>query len=116
MGAIGQLIQEHKDSQAYTPSSAAIAAAVGVSRSAIGEWIAGVSMPKPDHLRRLSTVIGVPYLRVLDAALTDAGYLPKDVTSHDDSAPNTPAGESPASTRGVSRTPGTSPARSRARE
>lgn len=77
-GELGRLIQAHKDEQQYEVSNAAMAKALGVTRTTVGNWMAGGALPTPDHLRRLAALIGRPYTRVLDAALTDAGYLAKE--------------------------------------
>jgi transcriptional regulator with XRE-family HTH domain len=89
MGQLGRFIDEYKDRQEYRPSSADIAKRLGVSKSTVGNWYDG-SMPSPENLRALSTLIGVSYTRLLDAALVDAAYLPRE-SDRDDAAPTTPA-------------------------
>lgn len=75
MSQIGALIQEFRDGERGVISDAEIARQCGVTRGAVGGWIRGLSsMPKPEHLRKLALYIGVPYDRVLQAALADAGY------------------------------------------
>ena len=78
MGELGRLVEAYRDRTDPRVSDAWIGRKVGVGRSAIGPWLAGQSMPKAPHLRRLATVIGQPYDRVLEAALVDAGYLLKE--------------------------------------
>ncbi len=50
-------------------------------------WHRGTKrLPTPENLRSLAAVLGVPYRYVLEAALTDAGYLPESlvkVTEHE---------------------------------
>ena len=78
---LGTLIQEFRDRERGVISDAEIGRQVGVTRGAIGAWIRGLSaMPQPAHLRALARYIGVPYDRVLQAALADAGYYgPKEL-------------------------------------
>ena len=76
MGQLGALIEAYRDRQKYRPKNADLARDLHVARSTVGNWLDG-TMPKPAHLRALSTLLDVPYLRVLDAVLEDAGYLPR---------------------------------------
>ena len=75
MGELGRLIELYRDGLDPKPSDAWIGRKVGVGRSAVGPWLRGESMPKPEALRQLASLMGVAYRRVLDAALLDAGYL-----------------------------------------
>lgn len=76
MGELGALVEAWRDRRDPRPSDAWIGRKVGArSRSTVGPWLAGDSMPSPTHLRRLAALIGVGYRTVLDAALLDAGYL-----------------------------------------
>lgn len=90
MGEIGKLVQEHIDAQPYRVSVAQVAGAVGVSRQALTLWIDGSSLPKPENLRSLARALGLPYSRVLDAALVDHGYLPKESDGSGTAAPTNP--------------------------
>lgn len=74
VGELGRLIQAHKDAQKYRVYDAAIARELGVSRSIVGKWKRGESMPGPENLRALATLLEEPYQTVLNAALRDAGY------------------------------------------
>lgn len=75
MSELGALIQRFRDGERGVISDAEIGRQVGVSRGAIGGWIRGLSaMPRPEHLRAFARYTGVPYARVLQAALVDAGY------------------------------------------
>lgn len=87
MGELGRLIEAHRDEQQYPPSNAAIGRAVGVTRTTIANWLNGDGLPSPENLRRLATLLGVPYWRVLEAALVDSGYMPRESESRG----NTPA-------------------------
>lgn len=78
MGALGDMIEDYRDGTDPRVTNAWIGRKVGVGRSAVGPWLSGESMPAPDRLRRIADLIGQPYSRVLDAALTDNGYLPKE--------------------------------------
>lgn len=73
---VGRLIDEYRDQQQFPVSAAAVARRLGVSRSTIGKWYAG-SVPRPEHLRSIATLIGVPYSRLTDAVLSDLGYYAK---------------------------------------
>lgn len=78
MGQLFDLIEEHRDKlRPYAPSYSKIAEHIGVSRQTLLNWREPASLPTRRHLERLGEVTGVPYLRVLDAALADAGYLPE---------------------------------------
>lgn len=78
MSELGRLITAHQDGQQYRPSLAQIAAATGVSRQLMSKWVAGTAgLPLPANLASLARALGVPYQRVLDAALVDAGYYPR---------------------------------------
>jgi transcriptional regulator with XRE-family HTH domain len=77
MSEIGKLVQAYRDRQKYPVADARIAAAIGVSRTSVGNWIKGVAVPSPENLRALAAEIETPYLVVFEAAMTDAGYLPE---------------------------------------
>lgn len=80
MGALGDLIQVHVDNSVYGPSDRQLALRIGISPTALGHWRRGgiTRLPQAVNLRRAATVLQVPYAVVLNAALTDAGYLPQD--------------------------------------
>lgn len=72
------LVQGHLDR--YGVRRAEFARRVGVSPQAIQNWIdRPTTLPRPEHLRSLAEQLDMPYHRVLDAALTDAGYRADDV-------------------------------------
>lgn len=78
MGELGKLIQAYRDRQKYPVSDAQIASAIGVARSSVGNWARGERLPSPENLRLLANHIETSYLRVFEAAMADAGYLPKE--------------------------------------
>lgn len=72
---LGKLIDEHRAAQKYPPSYTRIAEAAGVSKQVMVKWRAGTAgLPYAENLRGLARALSVPYQRVLDAALVDAGY------------------------------------------
>lgn len=77
-GHLWAIVQEWLDSLPYPPSQRKLAARLEVSPSSVSDWKYGTNFPAPDHLMRLAAEIGVPYERVLDAALKDRGYRPAD--------------------------------------
>lgn len=77
MGALGREIVEWQDRQWPRPSLAQIGEKMRppVARSTVAKWMAGTP-PSPENLRALSVVLAdVPYWRLVDAMLVDAGYL-----------------------------------------
>ncbi len=68
-----RLIQSHLDR--WGVSRAEFSRRAGTTPQTIQNWQDRPgTMPKPEHLRGVAEVTGYPYLIVLDAALTDAGY------------------------------------------
>lgn len=125
-GELGQMIEAYRDREAARdqlgrrPTDADIARALKVSKSTVGNWIRGTAMPKQPHFTPLANLLGEPRNRVLDAALRDAGYLPKESDGRGNAAPiavpNEPAATSetaslPDPPRRTSRSP--RPARDR---
>lgn len=80
-GHLWAVIQEWMDSMPYPPSQAAVAKRLGISGSSMTDYKYAKTMPNPDFLRALAAEIGVPYERVLDAALKDAGYRAEEPPS-----------------------------------
>jgi len=67
------MIQAHLDRYGVTRSE--FARRAGVAPQTVQNWWdKPTTLPKPEHLKGVATVIGVPYHAVLDAALVDAGY------------------------------------------
>lgn len=79
---IGRLIEEFADEQWPRPKPADIARRLAVTRQTVSKWYAG-SIPRPEHLRALATLLGLPYSRLTDAILTEQGYYPKESERHD---------------------------------
>lgn len=77
MGRFYDLIQAHMDTQPYEVRPADVAKALGVSRQTVANWREPSSLIEKKHLQAIAELIGVPYVRVLDALLEDIGYLPK---------------------------------------
>lgn len=100
MGRLFDLIEEHRDMhRPYAPSYKQIAERVGVSRQTLLNWRDPTNLPTRDHLDRLAEATGVPYLRVLDAALHDAGYLPAKSQDTADQVTKRPATRAESRTR-----------------
>lgn len=57
--------------------AADIARATGLSEALISKWKNKPTLPAPAHLTAIHRKLGVPYRALLDAALTDKGYLPE---------------------------------------
>lgn len=78
MGKLYDLIQAHMDAQPYGVSQRAVAGKLGVSPTTLKNWQTPKELIEKEHLRAISLLTGVPYLRVLDALLEDIGYLRED--------------------------------------
>lgn len=101
MGHLWKLIEHHQDSTPYGASVREIARGAGIKESTLPRWQNLKRMPEPEHLRALARQINVPYRVILDAALTDTGYLDaraerEDVGPDVRAASTRRAGESPA--------------------
>lgn len=75
MGKLWDIVQAHIDAQPYGVSQRRLAASLGISPTALGNWREPKALPDPVNLHALATLTGTPYSRVLDAALEDAGYF-----------------------------------------
>lgn len=75
MGKLFDIIQAHMDLQPYGASQSAVAKALGVSRTTIGNWRNPTKLIDREHLVRISEVTGTPYQVVLSALLYDIGYI-----------------------------------------
>lgn len=54
----------------------ALAQAVGVSPSTVARWLAGASMPSPEHFEPIADTVGVPVVTMLvDSGIISAGSL-----------------------------------------
>lgn len=68
------IVEEWRDSLEFPPSYRQIALRLGVSQSTFETWKtegAGREMPKRRNLLAISRLTGVPYRRVVDAAIED---------------------------------------------
>lgn len=72
------LIQQWLDVQLFHVSQAQLANKLGVQRSAISQWKLGQSTPRPEHLRALAKLTGVPFVDLRTAVAEDLGYLEQD--------------------------------------
>lgn len=77
MGRLYDLIQAHMDAQPYEVRPADVARALGVSRQTVRNWREPSKLIDKEHLQAIAELVGVPYIRVLDALLEDIGYIPK---------------------------------------
>lgn len=75
---LGRLIDEYQ--RRHSASIGGLADRIGVSRQTLRQWRVGEtrSLPTQANLAALATEIDYPYVRVLEAALHDAGYLGTD--------------------------------------
>ena len=97
-----KLVEDWRHRQRFKPSQAALARDIGVARGALTQWKYDESRPTPAHMRALQSATGIRYRDLLDAMLTDMGYLPKGV-GDGNAAATTSAGESPATKHQVVR-------------
>ena len=76
-GELYGIVQAHADR--WGVRAASIARQIGAKPQTISSWKhRGVrQLPDPVTLSALAQVTGRPYREVIDAALTDAGYLPR---------------------------------------
>lgn len=98
MGKLWDIVQDHIDGEAYPPSEAQVSRRLGMkSPSTLNNWKRGsiTELPKRDYLWAVVDLTGASIQRVLDAALTDAGYYERGV-EHAGSAASKDAGETPA--------------------
>lgn len=75
---LGRLIDEYQ--RRHSASIGGLADRIGVSRQTLRQWRVGEtrSLPAQANLAALATEIDYTYVRVLEAALRDAGYLVSD--------------------------------------
>jgi hypothetical protein len=97
MGQLWDLVQAYLDR--HGTSERALARRLGYASSGVfTNWREPKQPPSAQALARFASLSGTPYQRVLDAVLTDAGYLPEPaVTDGDIQHRRTPSG---ARTRG----------------
>lgn len=89
-GELWSLIRRYMDQQRYRPSERQIAAELGVTPTSITKWKRGQVLPARENLVAIARLTGVPYLDVLNAALIDREYLPRE-SDRGDASPMTEA-------------------------
>jgi transcriptional regulator with XRE-family HTH domain len=73
MSELWQMIETHLDH--YGVTRATFARKCGTVPQTVQNWYnRPTTLPRPEHLRAVAKVIGMPYETVLNAALVDAGY------------------------------------------
>jgi transcriptional regulator with XRE-family HTH domain len=77
---VWRIVQEWRDLQRFPPSQSRLAAAVGVSRSAVSDWKSGKTRPTPDNIDRLAQLMEPTLgkdvqLRLAVAVICDMGYI-----------------------------------------
>jgi len=76
MGQLWDLVQAYIDR--HGTSERQLAKRLGYSSSGVfSNWREPRQLPSAQALARFAGLSGTPYQRVLDAVLTDAGYLPE---------------------------------------
>ena len=70
-GKLWNIIEDYRDGLAFPPSYRQIAIRMGVSQSTFETWKNPTEMPKRRSLLAISRLTGVPYRRVVDAAVED---------------------------------------------
>jgi hypothetical protein len=93
MGQLWGLVQAYLDR--HGTSERQLAKRLGYASSGVfGNWRDLRQLPSAQALARFAGLSGTPYQRVLDAALTDAGYLPEPlVTDEGIQLRRTPSGD-----------------------
>ena len=62
---IGQMIRDARIKKGMT--QAGLAETIGVSQGAVGQWEQGMTIPRPKHIVRLSTLLDIPVEELLKA-------------------------------------------------
>ena len=62
---IGQMIRDARIRKGMT--QAGLAETIGVSQGAVGQWEQGMTIPRPKHIVRLSTLLEIPVDELLKA-------------------------------------------------
>jgi transcriptional regulator with XRE-family HTH domain len=80
MGQLWDLVQAYIDR--HGTSERQLAKRLGYSSSGVfSNWRDPRQLPSAQALARFAGLSGTPYQRVLDAVLTDAGYLPEPLVT-----------------------------------
>lgn len=78
MTELMRLIQGHLDK--YGVTRAEFARRAGTTPQTVQNWKdRPTTLPRREHLEGVAQVIGLPYIVVLNAALTDAGYREDEI-------------------------------------
>lgn len=62
---IGPMIRDARIRKGMT--QAGLAETIGVSQGAVGQWEQGMTIPRPKHIVRLSTLLDIPVEELLKA-------------------------------------------------
>jgi len=82
MGQLWELVQAYVDR--HGTSERQLAKRLGYSSSGVfANWREPRQLPSAQALARFAGLSGTPYQRVLDAVLTDAGYLPEPLVTEE---------------------------------
>jgi transcriptional regulator with XRE-family HTH domain len=65
LNGIGQMIRDARIRKGMT--QAGLAETIGVSQGAVGQWEQGMTIPRPKHIVRLSTLLDIPVEELLKA-------------------------------------------------
>ena len=105
MGQLWGLVQAYLDR--HGTSERQLAKRLGYASSGVfSNWREPRQLPSAQALARFASLSGTPYQRVLDAVLTDAGYLPEPhITDEAIQLRRTPSGHR---TRGQQQAPDSS--------
>lgn len=71
MGKLWDIVEDWRDGMEFPPSYRQIAIRLGVSQSAFDAWKNPIEIPRKRSLLAISRLTGVPYRRVVDAAVED---------------------------------------------
>lgn len=80
MGKLWDLVEEWRDGMQFPPSHRKIALSIGVVPSTFKGWRDGLSeLPKRHNLWELHVLTNIPFERLMQAAIEDAGLFDPDV-------------------------------------
>ena len=65
LNGIGQMIRDARIRKGMT--QAGLAENIGVSQGAVGQWEQGMTIPRPKHIIRLSSLLEIPVEELLKA-------------------------------------------------
>lgn len=82
-GKLWALVEEWRDAMEFPPSYRQIAIRMGVSQSTFETWKNPTEIPKRRNLLAISRLTGVPYRRVVDAAVEDTKLYDESAAERD---------------------------------